>query len=113
MCQKQYYKNPSPCLTCTRVPDPRECENKQCKLWQRWFVDRWEQLRSGVRHQVQTREPEAAGVNIGGVRYAMPHQVEDYLKKDPCAGCLCGDGLCVTPCRAKRSWEETRKDVFL
>lgn len=113
MCEKKYYKYPSPCLTCTRVADPRDCENKQCKIWQRWFVDRWELLRSGVRQQAEARTPEPAGVNVGGVRYAMPHQVEDYLHKDPCESCLCSKGLCAAPCRTKRSWEQARKEVFL
>lgn len=35
---------PSPCLTCKRVADPCDCENKQCKLWSQWFLGRWEQI---------------------------------------------------------------------
>lgn len=34
----------SPCKTCTRVSDPADCENKQCKLWSQWFLSRWEQI---------------------------------------------------------------------
>lgn len=34
----------NPCLTCTRVQDPINCENKQCKVWQKWFLSRWEQI---------------------------------------------------------------------
>lgn len=35
----------SPCLACTRVKDPEECENKQCKAWRDWFIRRWEEVR--------------------------------------------------------------------
>ena len=31
----------SPCATCTRVKDPKDCENKQCQTWQKWFLKRW------------------------------------------------------------------------
>lgn len=35
----------NPCNHCVRVPDPAQCDNKQCKVWQRWFLDRWQQVR--------------------------------------------------------------------
>ena len=31
----------SPCLGCTRVSDPGDCENKTCKAWKAWFLRRW------------------------------------------------------------------------
>ncbi len=31
----------SPCLTCTRVKDPQNCENKLCRPWQVWYLKRW------------------------------------------------------------------------
>lgn len=34
-----------PCKSCTRVKDPENCENKSCKDWQQWFLDRWETMR--------------------------------------------------------------------
>ena len=40
--------NQSPCLTCKRVKDPRNCENKSCKLWRDWFLDRWQEMRCRV-----------------------------------------------------------------
>lgn len=40
-------KNQSPCLTCTRVKDPIDCEIKSCKEWREWWLKRWEALRSG------------------------------------------------------------------
>ena len=33
---------PSPCLTCQRVSNPNNCENKQCKPWSKWFLARWD-----------------------------------------------------------------------
>ncbi len=38
----------SPCIGCQRVADPGACDNKNCKLWQRWFLTRWEQLRKAM-----------------------------------------------------------------
>ena len=31
----------SPCETCTRVQDPKGCENKNCGDWRMWFLRRW------------------------------------------------------------------------
>ena len=36
-----------PCKTCTRVEDPQNCEYKLCKVWQEWFIQRWDELRKG------------------------------------------------------------------
>ena len=38
-------RRPSPCPECIRVKEPAECDNKNCKLWQRWFLAQWEQTR--------------------------------------------------------------------
>lgn len=35
----------SPCLTCTKVKDPSQCENKSCVEWRKWFMHEWERLR--------------------------------------------------------------------
>lgn len=110
---KKTYKYPSPCLRCTRVPDPRECDNKQCKPWQQWFIDRWELLRSGPRQQMDAAQAVPMGVNIGGRHYAPPHQVKAYLSKDPCETCLCPQDLCMEPCRVRRAWEEAKGEVLL
>lgn len=34
----------SPCLTCTKVKDPPNCENKLCKDWKAWFLRRWAEI---------------------------------------------------------------------
>ena len=38
-------RKPSPCLTCTRVTHPEDCENKKCNDWRQWFLRRWAQIR--------------------------------------------------------------------
>ena len=107
------YKYPSPCLGCTRVADPRNCENKNCKPWRQWFLDRWALIHGYPRQQMEESKPEPFGVNVGGRSYAAPHQVQRYLSKDPCEGCLCPKDLCAEPCRVRRAWEEARSEVFL
>jgi len=95
----------SPCLTCTRVMDPENCTDKTCRAWQAWFLQQWEQSRMDLRRLKEVPEKKA-GVTIGGHRYAAPHQVRAYLRKDPCGACLCPAELCKTPCRKRRIWED-------
>jgi hypothetical protein len=48
----------SPCLTCTRVKNPRDCENKSCKAWSMWFLYEWAKIQSrfngSVKEEVET-----------------------------------------------------------
>jgi hypothetical protein len=39
--------NEKPCLTCTRVEDPENCERKGCQAWREWFLKKWEDMRNG------------------------------------------------------------------
>lgn len=39
--------NEKPCLTCTRVEDPHNCENKSCPEWRKWFLKKWSELHNG------------------------------------------------------------------
>ena len=103
----------SPCLKCYRVEDPAACEDKNCRVWRKWFVEKWDGMRVAPRLEVERRPREAEGIVIGGVRYAMPHRVRDYLEKDPCQGCLCPRDLCVIPCRVKRDWQSVRENVLM
>ena len=41
--------NEKPCLTCTRVKDPADCEIKNCKAWRDWWIEKWEEMRSVVK----------------------------------------------------------------
>lgn len=103
----------SPCGYCTRVREPRECENKSCMLWRQWFIDRWEAMRTAVRVQMDTARAEPVGAAVSGTHYAAPSQVELYLQTDPCGACLCPRDLCRTPCRIRRTWDRAREDVLL
>ena len=103
----------SPCLTCTRVVDPANCENKNCQVWRQWFIGRWDRLRGLSRQLRQTCQPEPAGVPLGGRHYASPDQVTRYLETDPCRSCPCPRDLCATPCRVRLRWEDARNEVLL
>ncbi len=37
-------KEVSPCMNCSRVKDPGNCENKCCRQWSAWFMQRWSQI---------------------------------------------------------------------
>jgi len=105
--------NICPCLRCGRVADPERCEDKECLLWRRWFVEKWDAMRVTPRLEAERRPRQEEGVVIGGVRYALPHRVRDYLRKDPCGGCLCPRDLCVLPCRVKRDWLQARENTMV
>ena len=109
----QAEKNPSPCLTCTRVADPRECENKNCMRWRKWFLGRWEQIHNYPRAKMEQAQLKPVGVSVGGTYYAAPHQVQQYLQTDPCQKCYCDRNLCNVPCPVRRAWEDAKKEVFL
>lgn len=93
-----------PCIRCTRVADPLECDNKNCRPWRQWFEDSWDSVRRAPRLQREARKRQMEGVVIGGQQYALPHRVHSYLDNDPCSGCLCPRDLCSIPCRIKRDW---------
>ena len=101
----------SPCLTCTRVKDPKNCENKTCKDWQAWFIDRWESMRENLRAQMEEAKLEEQGVPLGGHRYAPPHQLRHYLETDPCQDCNYPKDQCSSPCPLRKIWEQHRKEV--
>lgn len=43
----------SPCENCTRVQNPKGCENKNCKDWKAWFLHRWAQIHAyGIRQNL-------------------------------------------------------------
>ncbi len=107
------YKHPSPCLSCSRVPDPRACDNKNCRQWQQWFLGRWDLIHRYPRKQMDNAVLKPVGVPLGGRHYAAPHQVQAYLQKDPCEKCVCPKELCSTPCRVRRAWEEAKGETLL
>lgn len=99
----------SPCLVCTRVQNPGNCENKNCKAWQKWFLGRWAAIRAYPRVMMDCAKREPVGVVISGRHYAAPHQVVDFRNDDPCKRCLSPKDLCGEPCRQKLSWEKAVK----
>ena len=101
----------SPCLHCTRVRDPKNCENKTCKDWQAWFIDRWNTMRAHVRSEIGTAAMKEEGVPLGGYRYPSAHQLPQYLQTDPCSTCPCPKDACHTPCPVKAAWDETQREV--
>lgn len=103
---EKIYRDPSPCLTCTRVRDPGNCENKNCRVWQAWFLERWSLIHRYPRKAMEQAELKPVGVSVGGNVYAAPHQVEQYRKKDPCQDCLCPKDLCSKPCKLKKAWQK-------
>lgn len=34
----------SPCESCSRVIEPRLCEDKTCMRWRKWYLERWEKI---------------------------------------------------------------------
>jgi len=98
----------SPCLTCTRVRDPQNCESKVCKDWRSWFISRWEAMRTNVQKSIRQTPVTEKGVPLGGRKYASPHQVRDFLRSDPCTTCYCPKDLCTQPCQLKLVWEERK-----
>lgn len=101
----------SPCLQCTRVRDPKNCENKLCKDWQAWFIDRWESMRDHIRAEMEQAPIRDIGIPLGGQTYASPHRVREYMSQDPCQRCLCPKDRCEVPCPVKHTWLQMRKEV--
>lgn len=100
----------SPCLHCTRVKDPKNCENKACKEWQAWFINRWESMRSFVRAEMEHTEAKDVGLPLGGHHYPHPHLIQEYLDNHPCDRCPCQKG-CSTPCPVKIAWTKKVTEV--
>lgn len=102
----------SPCLICTRVADPDNCENKNCRVWQKWFLARWDYIR-GYPHQAMEQAPmKSIGVPLGGRLYCHPNQARTYLQTDPCEACKCPRELCTGPCRIRRAWDEAKGEIL-
>ncbi len=104
-------KRESPCLTCTRVKNPSDCENKNCRVWRAWFTESWERVRMNPRLQKEKDRSGLEGVTICGRTYLLPDKVRQYLKTSPCKTCPMPEYLCTSPCPAYRTWQETRKEV--
>lgn len=94
----------SPCLYCTRVRDPKNCENKLCNEWRIWWIGRWEAMRTIARQHARGKGIQGSPVSVGGTMYHHPDRVREYLMIDPCLQCPWKDGLCPNPCDTKQIW---------
>ena len=103
----------SPCVRCKKVPDPRQCLDKECPLWRNWFLGQWEGMRRQVRQNYHAAPVQPEGVNIGGVHYAPPHWARKYLDTDPCGECKCPKEVCLVPCGRKQRWVQAREEVYM
>lgn len=101
----------SPCVLCTRVKDPGNCENKNCKVWQKWFLARWELIRGFPRQAMEQAPLTPVGISLGGHIYCHPSQKRDYIANNPCDTCKCPQDLCTAPCRVRRVWEESKGEI--
>lgn len=101
----------NPCALCTQVKDPENCENKNCKVWQKWFLSRWELIRGYPRQAMDQTPLKPVGISLGGHIYCHPSQRIDYIKNNPCDACKCPRELCTGPCRVRRVWEEVKGEI--
>lgn len=101
----------SPCLTCTRVKNPGDCENKNCRVWREWFLTSWDSVRNYPRLKMESSHAGPESISIGGNQYVLPHRMREYLEKDPCENCLCPKDLCTSPCPSRRAWLEAKKEA--
>lgn len=101
-----------PCTYCSKVPDPRNCDNKKCVPWRKWFVNRWDQTRKLFCRSMANAPVEQVGVPLGGERYAHPHRVRAYRQNGPCPSCSLPKDLCAAPCPAYRMWKEETEETY-
>lgn len=67
--------NPNPCCSCTRVRDPRNCENKHCTVWRKWFSERWEEIREYyVSHGLV---PQLVLTEVGDAQTGSQNSMDD------------------------------------
>lgn len=105
--ERQKYR-PSPCLSCTRVTNPANCENKLCGTWRQWFLQRWELIRSYPRYRMEQTVLHPTGICLGGCFYETPDRTRTYLHTDPCKDCISPRDLCTTPCKVRKAWETAK-----
>ena len=101
--------NESPCLTCNRVRDPGNCENKLCKEWQAWFIARWEAMRVSIFNDAIRCVADPHAITVGGHKYSHPDHVRRFLKHKPCMNCDRPEDLCKEPCALLVVWEAMKE----
>lgn len=101
----------SPCTNCIRVRDPKNCENKLCKDWQAWFIQRWNAMRKNLCTEAARSPVHQVGIPLGGHRYAPPHRIRDFLNVNPCRTCIYPTDQCHSPCKTKLAWSDMQSEV--
>ena len=48
----------NPCLNCTIVNKPKNCERKGCGAWRKWWSTRWDNMRSRYCDETTDEEQE-------------------------------------------------------
>lgn len=97
-------KQDSPCLQCTRVLNPADCDNKHCAAWKKWFIQNWESIHRYPRRHMEQATLKPMGVPLGGRFYAHPHRVRAYRETNPCESC-CAKAVCSAPCKVYTIWK--------
>lgn len=99
----------SPCLTCTRVKNPSNCENKLCNDWQNWFIERWDEMRASIYSEAMPLVVDRSAIMVGGYKYSHPDYVRRFLQHKPCLNCDCPAELCKEPCAMLVVWEAMKE----
>ena len=87
--------NEHPCSACSKGL----CEDRECQLWQNWFLHKWDIARKQIQSCVWNK------IDLQGKKafcYLLPHELED-----PCATCVCKN-WCDTPCSLRLNWWDNR-----
>ena len=100
-----------PCTDCQRVRDPKNCENKACKEWQAWFIERWDAMRKQILQSPQGEGIQVQMISVGGRKYHHPDRVRQFLSVNPCLQCPRTKGLCPAPCNTKKAWLEAKESA--
>lgn len=104
-------KTGKPCEVCTRVRRPEDCENKTCKEWQQWFIERWDAMRSSVLQSDAGESRMGDTIRVGGTEYHHPDQTRRFLAVNPCHKCIRAATLCAGACDTKKAWIAAKERI--
>ena len=97
----------SPCLYCSRVPEP-----SLCRPWQQWFSRQWEDTRQQFCRSMVSASVEPVGIPIGGKLYNPPDRLREYLSAPPCTRCRLPGELCEAACPVLRAWICRKEEAY-
>ncbi len=74
----------SPCLTCISVERPGECVNKNCGDWRKWFMQRWNEMRTAPLQKLKALDHTTLSTDdyivVGGHKYYHPDTVRKRME---------------------------------